>query len=163
MSKLKVADFYYGAILSLLFNNKVTPALVESGEDRQVYDFTTNHIDFRLFVKYRAERTSLKSEEYYSWTFTLLNDYKEITGYINDGYNVLLALVCGNSDLKDSELAILQADDIAKILSLEKKSITISRKKRERSFRIAVGGGRDNSIVIKSNAIDQIFGNNTVK
>lgn len=158
MSKFKVADFYYGAILSLLFNNNVTPALIESGEDRQVYDFTTNHMDFRLFVKYRANRTVLKQIDYYSWTFSLLNDYEEIIRYMNEGYNVLLALVCGNNALKDSELAILQTEDIAKILSMGKRNITISRKKGEKAYRIAIGGGRDNSISVKCNAIDQIFG-----
>ena len=38
MSKIKVADFYYGAVLSMLFNSKVNPALVESDENRQIYD-----------------------------------------------------------------------------------------------------------------------------
>lgn len=107
MAKLKVADFYYGAVLSMLFNNHVTPALIESGEDRQIYDFTTNHRDFRLFVKYRTENTSLENENYYSWTFNISQDYSEMQAYINEGKNLLLALVCGKSDLGESELAII--------------------------------------------------------
>ena len=54
MSMLKEADFYYGAILSTLLNHNICPALIEGGTDRQVYDFTTDHKDFRLFVKYRS-------------------------------------------------------------------------------------------------------------
>lgn len=34
MSKIKMADFYYGAVLSMLFHNGVMPALVENGDDR---------------------------------------------------------------------------------------------------------------------------------
>ena len=37
MSILKEADFYYGAVLSTLINRGICPALVESGEDRQIY------------------------------------------------------------------------------------------------------------------------------
>ena len=55
MPKLKVADFYYGSVLSLLFNNHIVPALVEGNSDRQVYDLTTNQAEFRLFIKYRSE------------------------------------------------------------------------------------------------------------
>ncbi|MGB4700972.1 MAG: hypothetical protein WBI01_00505 [Syntrophomonadaceae bacterium] len=47
--KFKEADFYYGAVLSLLFNNGIDPALVESSNSRQIYDFTTDNVDFRLF------------------------------------------------------------------------------------------------------------------
>ena len=53
MSILKEADFYYGAVLSTLINRGICPALVESGKDRQIYDFVTNKKEFRLFVKYR--------------------------------------------------------------------------------------------------------------
>ena len=42
MSILKEADFYYGAVLSTLINRGICPALVESGKDRQIYDFVTN-------------------------------------------------------------------------------------------------------------------------
>jgi len=42
MLRFKVADFYCNAVLSMLFNNKITHALVEGNDDRQVYDLTTN-------------------------------------------------------------------------------------------------------------------------
>lgn len=42
MSKLKEADFCYGAVLSTLFNNGICPMLIEGGNDRQVYEFTTD-------------------------------------------------------------------------------------------------------------------------
>lgn len=46
MARLKTADFYYGAVLSMLFNSHINPALIEGGEDRQVYDFTTKKADY---------------------------------------------------------------------------------------------------------------------
>ncbi|MDI3476620.1 MAG: hypothetical protein PWQ59_145 [Thermoanaerobacterium sp.] len=58
MSKLKVADFYYGAVLSMLFTRGIVPALVECNNDRQVYDFTTDNADFRLFIKLSGSRAN---------------------------------------------------------------------------------------------------------
>lgn len=155
MAKLKVADFYYGAVLSMLFNNRVTPALIESGEDRQVYDFTTNHKDFTLFVKYRTNNTLLENENYYSWTFDISQDYQEMQTYINEGKSLLLALVCGKSDLGESELAIIPEKNLLEIFARGKRNITISRIKGERAYRISVGGGREKAIKIKySNFMD---------
>ena len=58
MSIIKVADFYYGAVLSMLFSHGIKPAFVENGADRQVYDITTNKSEFRLNVKYRVNKKS---------------------------------------------------------------------------------------------------------
>jgi len=60
MAKLKVSDFYYGAVLSLLFNKGINPALVEGDSNRQVYDISTDKGDFRLFIKYRADKQDIK-------------------------------------------------------------------------------------------------------
>jgi len=62
MSRIKVADFYYGAVLSMLFSHNIKPALIENGSDRQVYDFTTNNAKFTLFVKYRSERVETQKK-----------------------------------------------------------------------------------------------------
>lgn len=157
MSKLKTADFYYGAVLSTLFNNHINPALIEGGDDRQVYDFTTNKGDFRMFVKYRAENKRTKRVDYFSWDFNLINDIDEIKGYIAEGKNLVLFLVCGMKDLKDSELAILDKGDLIELFELGKNTITISRKKGEKFYRIAVGGGRTNSKQIKASRIEELL------
>lgn len=60
MSVLKVSDFYYGAVLSKLLSDKITPALIEGGVDRQIYEFTTDLGDFRLFLKYRSKEINTK-------------------------------------------------------------------------------------------------------
>ena len=69
MAKLLESDFYYGAILSTLLNNGICPMLIEGGTDRQVYDFTTNDKEFRLFTKYRSAPINTKTEGYSSWQF----------------------------------------------------------------------------------------------
>ncbi|WP_132995210.1 hypothetical protein [Sporanaerobacter acetigenes] len=158
MSEIKVADFYYGAVLSMLFNNHITPALVEGDANRQVYDLTTDTGACRLFIKYRAKKNYTKTQDYNSWVFTITDsDEKEILDYINSGYNLVLAFVCGVEGLSHSEIALLDKYQIEKLLKLGKKAITISRKKNERSYRISVGGSRENAMQIKSSRFEELF------
>lgn len=105
------------------------PALIEGDDDRQVYDLSTNKGDLRLFIKYRTDKQKTKKPDYNSWLFSLT----------------------------ESEIALINKDEIKQILERQKSSITISRMKNERAFRIAVGGGRDNSIPIKANRFDESF------
>lgn len=157
MSRIKTADFYYGAVLSMLLNNGVMPALFENGDDRQVYDFTTDKSECRLFVKYRANKNGAKNPDYSSWGFSIANDKSELQKYIDEGKNLILALVCGSSELSESQLAILDTAQIQDILSRGKDSITISRKKGEKAFRVSVGGSRENAIQIKCNRFEELF------
>lgn len=158
MSKIKVADFYYGAVLSMLFNNNINPALVEGDDDRQVYDLTTDTGECRLFIKYRADKQETKTLDYNSWLFTFTDsDKSEIQSYIESGYNLLLALVCGVEGLSNSEIAVVDKDQIKQLNGLGKSSITISRKKNERAYRISVGGGRENAMQIKTNRFEELF------
>ena len=149
MSSLKESDFYYGSVLAKLFSRKISIALVEGSNDRQIYDLTTNKGQFRLFAKYRSESRA-GADDLKSWTFHFSDsDVKEITSYVEEGYNIKLALVCGDDPLRTSELAVLNAQDIQDcLLSREKNSLTVGRKKHERKYRIHVGGGRDNAVQI---------------
>lgn len=65
--------------------------------------------------------------------------------------------MCGQKGLSESEIAVLDKDQVKEILDLGKTSITISRKKNEKAFRISIGGGRNNSIQIKSNRFEELF------
>jgi len=153
MSKLKTADFYYGAVLSTLFNNGITPMLIEGGTNRQVYDFITDSTEFRLFVKYRSSGRDGENG-YKSWQFVFSsNDIAEIKQFISEGRNLSIGLVCGTKGLNDSEFAVLHCDEICLLLNSGKKSITISRIKGEKAFRLSIGGGRDNAIKIPSNRL----------
>lgn len=55
MVKVKLADFYYGVVLSMLFNKNITPALVESNDNRRICDLMTNNAEYRLYIKYRTK------------------------------------------------------------------------------------------------------------
>ena len=158
MSKIKTADFYYGAVLSMLFNNKVVPALVEGGDDRQMYGFTTDRTENLLFIKYRSKKVETKKKNYTSWQFNMTaKDLKEIKTYIDGGNNLLLTLVCGSKKLSNSEIAVLDKGEILELIKLGKKSINISRKKGEHSFRVSVGGSRENAMKIKCNRFEELF------
>ena len=151
MSKLKKADFYYGAVLSTLLNNGICPMLIEGGEDRQIYDFTTNHKDFRLFVKYTSLPIDTKTKDYASWQFVFSkDDVKEIQEYLESEKEFSVGLVCGNNPLQQSHYAVIPKSSIQEILNQKKTSITISLRKGEKAFRISIGGGRENAIKIKT-------------
>lgn len=158
MVKLKIADFYYGAVISFLLNNHITPSLIESGKDRRIYNFTTNSMDFRLVVKYRAEKTEVKNDEYSSWTFQLLKEYEYMNQALDDRTIALFCLVCGDENLKNSELVVLTLEDMTKLKKQKKGSVTISRKGKEKYYRIAMGGGRENSLKIPGNRLEKILG-----
>lgn len=159
MARIKEADFYYGSVLSMLFNKEINPALVESSNDRQVYDITVDKNDFRLFIKYRSDKNQTKTVDYYSWTFILTpKDISELHNYIQQGHNLVLSLVCGVKNLSESEIALLNKDEIIEILKLQKSSITISRRKNEHSYRIATTGSRKSAIQIKANRFEELIG-----
>lgn len=154
MSILKEADFYYGAVLSTLINRGICPALVESGKDRQIYDFVTNKKEFRLFVKYRSRPINTKTPEYSSWQFHFSSDDKrELTLFMSDAKHLSVGLVCGESQLNKSQYAVLHKGELVRLFDEQKDSFTISRKTGEKSFRISIGGGRENALLIPSNRL----------
>lgn len=154
MPKFKEADFYYGAVLSALFNNGICPMLLEGGTDRQVYDFTTDDAEFRLFVKYRSEGRAGAKDGYTSWTFIFsADDVTELKKYIADREYLSLGLVCSMKQFNDSEYVVLHKEEILGILDAGKNSLTVSRKKGEKAFRISMGGGRENAMQVPSNRL----------
>ncbi|NLJ80159.1 MAG: hypothetical protein GX335_03935, partial [Firmicutes bacterium] len=103
-------------------------------------------------------KTDTKTEDYYSWSFYLTDsDKSEIQTLLDEGNNLILALVCGVAGLTDSELALLDRDETQQLIKLGKDSITISRKKGEHAYRIPIGGGRGNAMQIKASRFDELF------
>jgi hypothetical protein len=160
MSKIKVADFYYGAALSVLFNNsnkKIRAAIIESDENRQLYDLMTNNT-CRLFIKYRSRKQDTKTEDYSSWMFSLTTrDLNELRSIIDNGHNLVVALVCADTELSASELALIDKEQVNELINLGKDSITISRIKGEHAYRISIGGGRENAMLVTANRFDELF------
>ena len=154
MSKLMESDFYYGAVLSTLLNNGICPMLIEGGADRQVYDFTTDEKEIRMFVKYRSAPIETKTEDYFSWQFVFSEkDLREINSYLKSNKEFSLGLVCGASKLNKSQYVVVEREVVEELFSQRKTSLTVSRRKNERYFRISIGGGRENSIKVKANRI----------
>jgi hypothetical protein len=149
VSIIRVADFYYGAAFSVLFNNsnkKISAALIESDKERQLYDLMTDNTKCRLFIKYRSDKQGTKTEGYSSWQFNLTErDKIEILAILNEEHNLVLALVCGVAGPSESELALIDKKQVKELIDMGKDSITISRKKGEHAYRISIGGGRENS------------------
>ena len=161
MSKIKVADFYYGAALSVLFNNsnkKIRAAIIESDENRQLYDLMTNNNTCRLFIKYRSRKQDTKTEDYSSWMFSLTTrDLNELRSIIDNEHNLVVALVCADTELSASELALIDKEQVNELINLGKDSITISRIKGEHAYRISIGGGRENAMLVTANRFDELF------
>jgi len=154
MAKLRTADFYYGCVLSMLFNNGVIPTLVENSQERRIYNFLTDNGDVILFIKYRSNCNQTKKRGYKSWTFTLTNDdVKKIEAYMDNlkDKTLRLVLVLGMMNLGDSELAILDPEEIKTLIVSGKNHFTITRQKNERAFRIIMEGSRSNSLKIPTN------------
>lgn len=156
MSRLRTADFYYGCVLSMLFNNRdggIVPILVKSSEERRVYNFSTDEGDVVLFIKYRSNCNKTKKQDYKSWAFTLTDDdVKKIKEYTNMENKALrLALVLGMANLHESELAILYPEEVDVLIESCKGHFTITRQKKERAFRIIMKGSRKNSLRIPTN------------
>ncbi|MDD2496893.1 MAG: hypothetical protein PHY90_01975 [Desulfitobacteriaceae bacterium] len=155
MSKTAQADFYFGAILSVLLNKKYTPVLLEGNEDRQIYSITTNkEEDFILYLKYRSAPLTY-TNDYKSWQFMFTQD--EIN-FFSDNFsksnNLKIALLCGARELNKSEIVVINTNEIQSIIfngDSIKYSITIGREKHARNFRISRGGGRDNDLLIPAN------------
>lgn len=59
MGAFKKADYYYGALLSLLMNNGMKPALFEKEnyDDRKRYTVTTNNGEYEFYCKYMSNPT----------------------------------------------------------------------------------------------------------
>ena len=52
---------------------------------------------------------------------------------------------------------MLDSKQIEDIIRLGKKSISLSKKKNEKAYRVSLGGGRDNAMQIKTNHFEDIF------
>mgnify|MGYP004562736497 CR=1 FL=1 len=76
---------------------------------------------------------------------------KELTQFVSLAEHLCVGLVCGNRRLNTSEYAVLHKEELMQLFAEGKNSITISRKKGEKAFRISVGGGRGKALQIPSN------------
>jgi hypothetical protein len=157
MSRIRTADFYYGAVLSKLLSHGADPVLIEGGSDRRIYEIKTSSASFTLFVKFRTHKEAPRADGINSWKFSIKDDMDLLKEHMQKNKNLILALLCGSEDLGDSELALLDCNEVNRLIFLNKESISISRRSGEKYFRIANGPDREDSFEIRSNRIDEFF------
>ncbi len=157
MSKIRSADFYYGAVLSKLLARGADPIMIEGGQDRRIYEIRKKDVSFTLFVKFRTRKERSTEEGLNSWKFSIKEDMPLLREQMKKNKNLVLALLCASENLGESELALLDCNEVNRLLFLDKESISISRRSGEKYYRIANGPDREDSFEIKTNRINDFF------
>lgn len=171
---LKKEDFYCGAFLSYLLNNGVKPALFDGRnmEGRKVYDFMTDKGDFRVYVKYIGSPTSIsKKNNRKIWSFPFTEDQiDELKDLIDSKKEFYFCTVCGESKLNGSKLVVIDKESALDCIDLNRKNmykpqhLKVRHVKGHWNFdiygtsRADKKHGDDNTIQVKANGIDEIFG-----
>ncbi|MED1863955.1 hypothetical protein P4V41_10885 [Fictibacillus nanhaiensis] len=120
MGTLSKADFYYGALLSELISSGFCPAIFEQGETRRIYSFENDHGDYQIFAKYSSKPSPSQRKDIQVWHFSFSTDeLQKIRTYEDGKKKHYFALICGRSELKGSELALLSLEDVKDCLGMD--------------------------------------------
>ncbi|ADD03134.1 conserved hypothetical protein [Thermoanaerobacter italicus Ab9] len=157
MSILRKADFYYGAMLSCLINNGLAPMIIEPGDSRRIYSLTTNNDDYKIYAKYVSKPLKRQKEDAKLWQFIFSRDEIEfIKDYKENEKKLYFALICGQENLQNSEIALLSLEEAKDCLDIyyERDSyrITVKREKGIHGLKV-YGTGRADVINGKDNTI----------
>lgn len=171
---IKKEDFYCGAFLSVLLNNRIVPALFEERIDanRKIYDFTTDKGDFRIYIKY-AEKPSSKSKikDSFIWNFSFTeNQIDEINAINSEGRNLYFIFICGRKSFNKSRIAVVPKDIVFQCIDLNREDKYKSQEVKIRHIKghwnFDVYGtarsdkvkGKDNTLKVRIKNIDDVFG-----
>ncbi len=169
-------DFYCGAFLSYLLNNKIVPTLFDDNNNlnRKIYDFTTYKGDYRAYIKSSEKPSSPANEhkQYNIWTFPFtenqIEDIKSLKNNINNR-ELNFIFVCGQPKLSQSKIAVINTEILFKCIDVNRKDKykqqNIKIKLRKGSWNFGVYGtnwddkinGRDNTLSVGTNSIDYAF------
>lgn len=160
MNGLKKRDFYFGAILSVLLSGKhthYTPSLISSEKsDRgRIYEFAVDkEPDFILLMAYGTQRQDTYDKIYKSWSFSF-NDEQltKIKSCIDSNEKIKIAYLCGAPQLNQSELAVMDNEDIINTVYKDgelKKNVTIRRDKQKQYYEIFRGKSPRKSYRLKA-------------
>ena len=107
MGVLCKADYYYGAVLSVLINGGLAPALFEKENgNRQIYEVSTNNDDYMIYTKYHTSPTGSKD---FTWSFTFSDRELEEINKLKDenkDKTLVFAFICSQKQLSDYNQAI---------------------------------------------------------
>ncbi|NME99232.1 hypothetical protein [Aneurinibacillus aneurinilyticus] len=166
-------DFYCGAFLSFLLNNKIVPALFEErvNSSRKIYDFTTDKGGFRVYVKGSEKPSSesqLKKSSIWNFPFTE-KQIDEIKGIESEEKQMYFAFVCGKIPLNKSRIAVIPADILFQCIDIDRsdkyKSQSVKIKLVKGCWDFEVYGtaradrinGLDNTLKVRVKNIDELF------
>ena len=169
MGAFKKADFYYGALFSLLINKGLCPALIEKEVEnsRRRFQITTDNDSYEFYCKYTSNPTGSTNP---TWAFSFTeNERKELTVLLQSNKNVIFALVCTQIDLTSNlqELALVDKLDFTKCVDFntyKQSSPRISVKAVKGSDKLRIWGNKrpdkigkdDNTIKIERNRINSL-------
>ncbi len=168
MSVVRKADFYYGALMSVLINNGIVPVIIERGESRRIYTMTTNKGNYEIYAKYVSSPIKRKNKDVKLWHFNFSYDeVQSIKNYEEKDKNYYFALICGYQDnFQESEIAILTLEQVKNCLDIDYKreSYRISIKVEKGGHGLKVYGtgrsdilnGKDNTIRVQRDLVSSL-------
>lgn len=156
MSKLKKEHFCYGAILTAIMEYNPDSSFVllqPHNNSRKIYHIQTNTSqECVIFFKYAFEKGQSKQ----SWLFSFSDNDKEfLKTYYDKKIPVFIYLLCGVSELFNSEVAVLRYDEYKEIS--HKKSITLNKKKNSHNFFLYRTKSIKDIIPLPTNRIEKTF------
>lgn len=121
MANINKADFYYGAMLSVMITRGVQkPALFDESENKRIYTFCTDKGDYQMYMKYVSAPLPRKNDNAQLWQFSFSPDEIETIDSTQDnGKKTLFGLICAKEKLNESELVILNLEQAKKCLGLD--------------------------------------------
>jgi hypothetical protein len=124
---IKQFEVFHGMALTKLIRSEkpVSVSLIETrptSEDWRIYGIC----DADLFVKHRASSTSLsRGKGGHSWQFIFSST--EIARIHKEGNPVFVALICGQSNIKNEmEICFLEPDQIEQIFPLDDRAFSFT-------------------------------------
>lgn len=145
--RIAKADYFAGVFLTtILKSTKTTPVYCEAVEGIKRLEFVTDLGAFNVFVKHSTKEnkgwnysfTPKKKRSYWNIAFSE-SEYEYIKQkFVIRGKTNVIAIICTDSNLKKTRIAILNIDQIIPCLSIATKGghrkITISRTGSEHTF-----------------------------
>ncbi|ACB84378.1 hypothetical protein [Natranaerobius thermophilus] len=137
MCIVRKADYYYGALLSVLVNNEFSPVMIEAGNKRKIYGlFTDNGDEYQIYSKFLSKPSS-NGQNSSTWSFVFsdneIEEIKTIKGK-KQGKDTIFAFICSQNKLNNTEIALIKFEELEKCIDLNRQyqgqlSVSIRRKK----------------------------------
>ena len=158
MCKLKVVYFYYGAFLSALLSTPGgRPSLFDETGSRRIYRLETNNNNECYFIAKYVTDLKTKTDAFNHWVFIFSPaEVKKMQELHREKGNVKVVLICVKEGFSDSELAIINYEDVMDCLGVDAgvKSYRINIKAYNKKHGLRMyGSGRSDKLNGKDNTL----------